>query len=140
MTTKLSLLAFDKNGYKVSVSVESENVLKAAAEYADAQKFAQQEGWQSDGMGAAAAKAFAQPNDNLAKVTGAGSCQFCGSEVEGIRLKDGTSYTAQQIATGRAEKMGKLGLTPSPVCGDCWKSRGLAQEYKNRFPYIPRSR
>lgn len=127
MPIKLSLLAF-KDGYKVSGTVESEDFTDATAQYENLKAYAEKEGWES-GSGAAAAKVFGPQVTQLAP--GGIACQFDGTPCEAYADRaSGKEYSAQDIARGRAEKMGKMGLAPAPVCGPCWKSKGLADKWR----------
>lgn len=85
-------------------------------------------------LGAAVVQTF--PAQSSAQSSGGNplACQFCGKDVEPVKFGK-IDQTAQEVATGRATKMGKLGRTPAPVCGKCWKQGGHAaawdEHYKN---------
>ena len=57
--------------------------------------------------------------------TGPLACQFCGNDVDPVKFGK-IDQTAQEVATGRATKMGKMGKTAAPVCAKCWKQAGHA--------------
>ena len=135
MTTKLSLLGYSKDGFKVSVSVEADTVLDAAAEYTKVQKYAEQEGWVADGMHLAATKTLASAPQNFNPTRevrirtdgkpdeGGIRCRIDGQEVQAFSGY-GKSYTAQELADSRSKKMVEMGEPAGPVCGDCWTGGG----------------
>ena len=135
---KLTILGTSKDGYKVSGSVEGADFAAAAAQFQNLKDFAEAEGWQPDGARAAAAQFLGATPIPQAPQGGAYTCIFDGTTIEGMEV-EGKVYTAEQIATGRADKMQKMGKPQvGPVCDDCWKKKGLSANWKDFYASQPR--
>lgn len=136
---KLTILGTSKDGFKTSGSIEADDFAAAAAQYQNLKDFAEAEGWQPDGARAAAAQFLgATPVPANTSSAGGYTCIFDGTTIQGMEV-EGTVYTAEKIATGRADKMQKMGKPQvGPVCDDCWKKKGLSADWKYFYASQPK--
>ena len=137
MPIKLTILATSSTGFKTSGSIEAEDFTEAIASFQSLKDFAEQEGWQADGASAAAARVFGG-TPTTQTTPGGLTCIFDGTTITGMEV-EGKVYTAEQIASGRADKMQKMGKPQvGPVCGDCWRKKGLSANWKDFYANQPK--
>lgn len=142
MPFEINLLARDKKGFKVSLKATGDDLVQTVADYKEAARFAEEEGWQTE-MEAAALRTFAPPvqTSGGAPVPAAPFatpslvCVEDGANVTGESF-GGNTYTATQIAAGRAKKIDELNaagrsFARGPRCKDCWRRGGYANQYKS---------